>query len=239
MPICLRFLCLPLYHRVAPGTIGCIGEGRSAAVTFPRLPSVGSAPAAGFRQPFCKRPNRDCRTGIAKQRLISNAARVKLARPTLLRDNLSCAVRRNPDNRCNVSQPDSSTGKAFARYPSVPGGTVPSLHGGGILCASSCLCSPLSASSLLLRPLQLALLRRSLRLRLLPLKTSTIDVIRQPSLLVRSWQATARPLVSGSAVSSSATLIASNVIVLSADPFGSQSPPSGNLGKAFAGSTGA
>jgi hypothetical protein len=28
---------VPLYHRVSPGTIGCIGEGLSAAVTFPRL----------------------------------------------------------------------------------------------------------------------------------------------------------------------------------------------------------
>jgi hypothetical protein len=35
----------------------------------------------------------------------------------------------------------------------------------------------------------------------------------------------------GSAISSSATPIASNVIVLSADPFGSQSPPLGNLGR--------
>jgi len=49
----------------------------------------------------------------------------------------------------------------------------------------------------------------------------------------RSWQATARPRVSGSAVASSATRIASNVVVFSADPFGSQSPPLGNLGRAF------
>src|SRR5262249_7575048 len=47
---------------------------------------------------------------------------------------------------------------------------------------------------------------------------------------VRSWQATARPRASGSAASSSATLIASNVTVLSADPFRSQSPPLGTLG---------
>jgi hypothetical protein len=38
---------------------------------------------------------------------------------------------------------------------------------------------------------------------------------------VRNWQATARPRVNGSAISGSATLIAANVIVLSADPFGS------------------
>jgi hypothetical protein len=48
-----------------------------------------------------------------------------------------------------------------------------------------------------------------------------------------SWQATAPPPASRSAVSSSATLIASNVVVLSADPFGSQSPPLGNLGRVF------
>jgi hypothetical protein len=46
--------------------------------------------------------------------------------------------------------------------------------------------------------------------------------------IIRSWQVIARPRVSGSAVSSSATLTASNVIVLSADPFGSQSPPLGH-----------
>ena len=43
----------------------------------------------------------------------------------------------------------------------------------------------------------------------------------------RSWQATARPRVSGSAVASSATRIASNVVVFSADPFGTL----GNLGR--------
>jgi hypothetical protein len=48
-----------------------------------------------------------------------------------------------------------------------------------------------------------------------------------------NWQAIARQCVNGSAVSSSATLIASDVVVLSADPFGSQSPPLGNLGRAL------
>jgi hypothetical protein len=37
---------------------------------------------------------RDCRTGIAQQRLISNAARIDLAQLTLLRDNFSRAMRR-------------------------------------------------------------------------------------------------------------------------------------------------
>jgi len=59
-------------------------------------------------------------------------------------------------------------------------------------------------------------------------KPSTIDIIKR--CFVRSWPATARPRVSGSAVSSSATLIASDVIVLSADPFGSQTLPWETLG---------
>jgi hypothetical protein len=42
-------------------------------------------------------------------------------------------------------------------------------------------------------------------------KPNIIDMIRQPCCFVRSWQATARPRVSGSAVSSSATLDASNL----------------------------
>jgi hypothetical protein len=48
---------------------------------------------------------------------------------------------------------------------------------------------------------------------------------------VRSWQATARPRVSGSAASSSATLIASTVILLWPTLFGSQSPPLGTPGR--------
>jgi hypothetical protein len=79
--------------------------------------------------------------------------------------------------------------------------------------------------SSIMRPVQLVLLRRT------P-KPSTIDISGSRRYFIRSWPATVRPRVSGSAISSSATLIASNVIILSADPFGSQSPPLGNLGRA-------
>jgi hypothetical protein len=149
------------------------------------------------------------------------------------------AMRRKPRNHYNVSQPDSSTSKAFARYPSVPAARnaerVPlgALAPGGCLCVSSFLCSPLFASSLPPRPVQLALLHRSLRLRLRRRSPAPSTSSSSRLCFARSWQATARPRVSGSAVSSSATLIASNVIVVSADPFGSQSPPLGNLGRVF------
>jgi hypothetical protein len=106
---------------------------------------------------------------------------------------------------------------------------VPSLHG-GYLCVSSFLCSPLFASSLLPRPVQLALLCHSLRLRLRPQSPAPSTSSDNRRYFIRNWQATARPRVSGSAVSSSATLIASNVIVLSADPFGSQALPWETLG---------
>jgi hypothetical protein len=76
-------------------------------------------------------------------------------------------------------------------------------------------------------------LRRSLRVRLRHRSPASSTSSGSRRCFVRNWQATARPRVSGSAISSSATLIASNVIVLSADPFGSQSPPLGNLGRAF------
>jgi hypothetical protein len=152
------------------------------------------------------------------------------AQLTLLRNNFSRAMRRKPRNHYNVSQPDSSTSEAFARYPLSPrrhGAVAPM---GGCLCVSSFLCSPLFSSYLLPRPVLLALLRRSLRLRPRPAPSISSGSRRY---FVRNWQATARPRVSGSAISSSATPIASNVIVLSADPFGSQSPPLGNLGRAF------
>jgi hypothetical protein len=110
---------------------------------------------------------------------------------------------------------------------------MPSLDGRCILCVSLFLCSPLFASSLPLEPLQLALLRRSLKLCLRHRSPAPSTSSGSGRHFVRSWQATARPRVSGSAVGSSATLIASNVIALSADPFGSQSPPLGNLGRAF------
>jgi hypothetical protein len=100
-------------------------------------------------------------------------------------------------------------------------------------CVSLFLCSLLFASSLLPRPVQLALLRRSLRLRLRHQSPAPPTSSGSRRYFVRSWQATARPPVSGSAISSSTTPIASNVIALSADPFGSQSPPLGSLGRAF------
>src|SRR5258708_24489548 len=109
---------------------------------------------------------------------------------------------------------------------------VPSLHG-GCLCVSLFLCSPLFASSLLPRPVQLALLRCSLRLRLRDRSPAPSTSSSSRRYFVRSWQATTvRPPVSGSAAGSSATRIASNVIILSADAFGTQSPP---LGKPWEG----
>ena len=138
-------------------------------------------------------------------------------------------MRRKPRNHYNVSQPDSSTCKAFARHPQSPAARC-RRSWRVYLCVSSFLCSQLFASSLLPRPVQLALPRRCLRLRRSPAPPTSSDSRR---CFVRSWQATARPRVSGSAVGSSATLIAFNVIVLSADPFGSQSPPLGILGRAL------
>jgi hypothetical protein len=122
-----------------------------------------------------------------------------------------------PDNHYNVSRFDSSLGEEFARYFLVPGGPVPSLDGGCILCVSLFLCSPLFTSSLLPRPVQLALLHPSLRLRLRPRSPAPSTSSSSRRYFVRSWHATGRPRVSGSETGSSATLIASNVIVLSAD----------------------
>jgi hypothetical protein len=79
------------------------------------------------------------------------------------------------------------------------------------LCVSLFLCSPLFALSLLPRPVQLALLPRSLRLRPSAAPSTSSSSRRY---FVRSWLATARPRVSGSAVSSSATPIASNDVLL-------------------------
>jgi hypothetical protein len=113
---------------------------------------------------------------------------------------------------------------------------VPSRYG-GCLCVSSFLCSLLLASSLLPMQVQLALVHR-LRLRLRPRSPAPSTSSGSRRCFARSWRATARPRVSGSAASSSATLIASNVNVLSADPpFGSQSPPLGNLGRVLFSST--
>jgi len=91
------------------------------------------------------------------------------------------------------------------------------------------LCSPLFASSLLPRPVQLALLRRSRRLRLRPAPPTSSGSRR---CFVRSWQATARPRVNGSAVGSSAILIASKVIILFCRPLRQPKP---SLGKPWEG----
>jgi hypothetical protein len=101
---------------------------------------------------------------------------------------------------------------------------------GGCLCVSSFLCSPLFSSSLLPRPAQLALLRRSLRLHLRHRSPAPSTSSGSRRYFIRSWQATARPRVSGSAVSSSATPIASNVIILPADPSAAKALPWETLG---------
>jgi hypothetical protein len=119
----------------------------------------------------------------------------------------------------------------FARYPLVPAARCRRAMG-GYLCVSSFLCLPLFASSPLPRPVQLALLRRSLSRRLPHRSPAPSTSSGSRRCFVRSWQGTTvKPPVSGSAVGSSATRIASDVTVLSADPFGSQSPPLGNLGR--------
>jgi hypothetical protein len=141
-------------------------------------------------------------------------------------------IRREPSNHYNMSQNHSSLWQEFARYPLVSGGTMPSLHGGlsmrlvVSLLTAVCFIAAAEASTT-------GLLRRSPRPRRRPRSPAPSTSSGSRRYFVRSWQATARPRVSGSAAGSSATLIASDVIVLSADPFGSQSPPLGNLGRAF------
>jgi hypothetical protein len=118
----------------------------------------------------------------------------------------------------------------FARYLSVLGGTVPSPHGGCILCVSLFLCSPLFASSLAPSPVQPVLLRRSLRLRLRHPSPAPSTSSSNRLCFARSLQATARPRVSGSAVSSSATLIASNVTYFLPIPSAAKALPRETLG---------
>jgi hypothetical protein len=64
-------------------------------------------------------------------------------------------------------------------------------------------------------------------------KPSTTDIISQPSLLRQKLAGNCTTTCQWIGGRHSATPIASDVIVLSADPFGSQSPPLGNLGRAF------
>src|SRR5215471_19838153 len=101
---------------------------------------------------------------------------------------------------------------------------MPSLTWRVYLCVSLFPCSPLFASSLLPRPVQLALLRRSLRLHLRHRSPPPSTSSGSRRCFVRSWQATARPRVNGSAVGSSATLIASNVIILFCRPLRQPKP---------------
>jgi hypothetical protein len=122
-------------------------------------------------------PNR-----IATPEAHFNAARIALAEPTLLADNFSRAMRRKPRNRYNVSQFDSSLWKEFARYPSVPGGTVPSLRWRvsmrivvSLLTAVCFIAAAEASATGVATPQSQAALSAP--------KPSTIDIIRQPSLL--------------------------------------------------------
>src|SRR5215813_3995319 len=70
--------------------------GRTTPLLSPLLASLRSARVlGGVYAVFLKAVGKDCRTGIAQQRLISNAARIESAKLTLLRDNFSRAMRRN------------------------------------------------------------------------------------------------------------------------------------------------
>src|SRR5215813_10349486 len=77
----------------------------------------------------------------------------------------------------------------------------------------------------------MALLRRSLRLRLQPRSPAPSTSSSGRRYFVRSWQATTvRPPVSGSAAGSSATRIASDVIVLLPTPSAAKALPWETLG---------
>jgi hypothetical protein len=106
---------------------------------------------------------------------------------------------------------------------------VPS-HGGS-LCVSLFLCRCFLHRCCRV-PLQLALPRRSLSLRLRPRSPVPSTSSGSRRSFVRSSLATARPRAGRSARQRFSTLIASNVIVLSADPFG---PPRPSLGKPWEG----
>jgi hypothetical protein len=101
-----------------------------------------------------------------------------LAGPTLLRDNFSRVMRREPRNRYNVSQPDSSTSKAFARYPSSRRHGAVALEGVSMrivvsLLTAVCFIAAAEASATgVTTPQSEAAPKRS-----------TIDIIKQPSLL--------------------------------------------------------
>src|SRR5215471_18542046 len=92
---------------------------------------------------------------------------------------------------------------------------------GGCLCVSSFLCSPLFASSLLPRPVQLALLRRSLRLRLWHQSPASSTRSSAHRLWARSTLgACAKPSASGLAVGNSATPTASDLHHTLTSPLG-------------------
>jgi hypothetical protein len=67
--------------------MGCTGGERP--LLLPRLLPFGRLGSRRGLDGLFESGWRDCRTGIAQQKLISNAARIELAQPTLLRDNLS------------------------------------------------------------------------------------------------------------------------------------------------------
>jgi hypothetical protein len=107
----------------------------------------------------------------------------------------------------NVSQPHSSTSKAFARYPLVLGGTVPSLQWEGVYAsrrfsAHRCLlhtcwrgqCTGVGTTQSQAAP-----------------SPSTIDIIKQPPLLRQKLAGNCTTTCQWSGLSSSATSIASNV----------------------------
>ncbi len=95
---------------------------------------------------------------------------------TLLPGNFSRVMRRKSRNHYNVSQNDSSLAM---RLRDIPRSSAARCRRsiGGCLCVSLFLCSPLFASLLLPKPMQLTLLRRSLRLRLRPRSPTTCQWI--------------------------------------------------------------
>jgi hypothetical protein len=96
-----------------------------------------------------------------------------------MRDNFSRAMRRSSRNHYNVSQPDSSTSKAFARYLSVLGGTVPSLHR---RVSMRIIVSLLTAACFIAAAEANATGVATVQSQAAP-RPSTINIIRQPSLL--------------------------------------------------------
>jgi hypothetical protein len=153
-------------------------EGPSAAVTSPLPPfgRLGSCRSLDglFESVRQGLPNWDCAAEAHFK-----AAMIELA---LLGDNFSRAMGRKPRNRYNVSQPDSSTCKAFARHPQSLGGTVPStsrrvylMRPVVSLLTAVCFIAAAEASATGVATPQSQAAPSAT-------KSSTIDIIRQPSL---------------------------------------------------------